>query len=60
MGLYGMVWGDLGLLSYQLQEGQVWPHNLWDLGGVRGGCMGLWGIMGLYMGLYGIIWDCMG
>ena len=37
MGLYGMMWGDLGLLSYQLREGQVWPHNLWGLGGDRGG-----------------------
>ena len=46
MGLYGILWGDVGLKSYQLQEGQVWPHNLWGLGGVRGFYGGLWGIMG--------------
>ena len=43
------------LLSYQLREGQVWPHNLWGLGGVRGLYGGLWGSMGDYGVVYGII-----
>eukprot|EP00076_Gallus_gallus_P045531 XP_025011069.1 hormone-sensitive lipase [Gallus gallus] len=48
------------LLSYQLREGQVLPHNLWgfiwDYGvlyGIMGFYMGLWGYTGFYMGIWG-------